>query len=119
MSYCETNFTILGYDLTSIYDEIMGGDWNTDKNKRKWTCEIVPGNIQLFYDPYYERHLYFGYIISKREFYDEEDTIIPIGELEDLRTDIVQGLVDSGLTSYMNGKISFVSLKIICFSEWS
>ena len=73
MSMTREDYIILGFDLSPYREQIYTDEWRTDENIDKWECYQTKGNIQLFTDPMSGSHLYFGYILSAQNEFDEPE----------------------------------------------
>src|SRR5699024_2401877 len=84
MSMTREDYIILGFDLSPYREQIYTDEWHTNENIDKWEYCQTKGNIQLFTDPMSGSHLYFGYILSAQNEFDEpEVTKINLGDRED------------------------------------
>ena len=121
------NYIVLGFDLSPYREQIYTDEWCTDENIDKWEYCQTKGNIQLFTDPMSESHLYFGYILSAQDEYDEpEVTKISlrdeeIKDMEKIWDKTMDALIESKLISEsMMGVLEEdeVPFEVICFTEY-
>lgn len=127
MSMTREDYIILGFDLSPYREQIYTDEWCTDENIDKWEHCQTKGNIQLFTDPMSGLHLYFGYILSAQDEYDEpEVTKISlrdeeIKDMEKIWDKTMDALIESKLISEsMMGVLEKdeVSFEVICFTEY-
>lgn len=99
MSVSKSTYVILGYDFTSIQEQLIPKDWFWTKEGEEFVNNQVKGNIQFFNDPMSGEHLYFGYIVSVSEDYDGDVvTKVTIGDLENKKQFVDAKLTNSGLS---------------------
>lgn len=127
MSMTRKDYIILGFDLSPYRERIYTEEWCTDENIDKWECYQSEGYVQLFSDPMSGSHLYFGYIISAQDEYDEHKTVkvnladvseFDISEKYDL---VLDNLINSNLFPLPLKDIvsdDKVPFEIICFAEY-
>lgn len=127
MSMTREDYIVLGFDLSPYREQIYTDEWCTDENIDKWEYCQTKGNIQLFTDPMSESHLYFGYILSAQDEYDEpEVTKISlrdeeIKDMEKIWDKTMDALIESKLISEsMMGVLEKdeVPFEVICFTEY-
>ena len=71
-------YLIAGYDLTGMKTEKFE-DWRWTKEGEGYFDYQDEGRIQLFDDPMYGEHLYFGYILASGDQYELPTTkLMPI-----------------------------------------
>ena len=105
MSMTREDYIILGFDLSPYREQIYTDEWCTDENIDKWEHCQTKGNIQLFTDPMSGLHLYFGYILSAQDEYDEpEVTKISLSDeeikdMEKIWDKTMDALIESKLIS--------------------
>ncbi|HJF40219.1 MAG TPA: hypothetical protein K8V91_04775 [[Clostridium] spiroforme] len=121
------DYIILGFDLSPYREQIYTDEWRTDENIDKWECCQTKGNIQLFTDPMSGSHLYFGYILSAQDEFDEpEVTKISLRDreikyMDEMWEKVLEALSEtkiiseSMLEAIAKGKIPF---ELICFTEY-
>lgn len=127
MSMKREDYIILGFDLSPYREQIYTDEWRTDENIDKWECYQTKGNIQLFTDPMSGSHLYFGYILSAQDEFDEpEVTKISLSDRENKYMDemwekVLDALNETKIISesilevIAKDKIPF---ELICFTEY-
>lgn len=127
MSMTREDYIILGFDLSPYREQIYTDEWRTDENIDKWECCQTKGNIQLFTDPMSGSHLYFGYILSAQDEFDEpEVTKISLRDreikyMDEMWEKVLEALSEtkiiseSMLEAIAKGKIPF---ELICFTEY-
>ena len=127
MSMTREDYIILGFDLSPYREQIYTDEWCTDENIDKWECYQTKGNIQLFTDPMSGSHLYFGYILSAQDEFDEpEVTKISLRDRENKYMDemwekVLDALNETKIISesilevIAKDKIPF---ELICFTEY-
>lgn len=127
MSMTREDYIVLGFDLSPYREQIYTDEWRTDENIDKWEYCQTKGNIQLFTDPMSGSHLYFGYILSAQDEYDEpEVTKISlrdeeIKDMEKIWDKTMDALIESKLISEsMMGVLEKdeVPFEMICFTEY-
>lgn len=127
MSMTREDYIILGFDLSPYREQIYTDEWRTDENIDKWECYQSKGNIQLFTDPMSGLHLYFGYIVSAQDEYENpETTKISLvdenrGHTEEIFDKVMDAIKESKLISQsMQDVISEdnVTFEVICFAEY-
>lgn len=82
MSISRKYYVICGYDLTKFKDVLLADDWKWKEENEQYSCYHSKGNIQLF-DDMYGDYLYFGYILSDMDEYNDS-RVIKIN-LEDIK----------------------------------
>lgn len=84
MSMNAEYYTIIGYDLTNLRNRLYTNEFiENEEVRNKWECFQIKGNIQLFPDYFSDYHLYFGYIVSANDEYDDfESAAIDCLEIE-------------------------------------
>ena len=116
MSMEANYYTIAGYDLTPFRDEIYTEEWaENEENIDRWENRQRKGEIQLFSDPCSGNHLYFGYILSTNNEFDEfEPMRIPMELLLKKKPFINYDMHKTGL------KIPEIEMKysVISFCEY-
>lgn len=125
MSTVMTDYVILGFDLTSYIDDIYTEEWRTDENMEKWESNQSKGHIQLFPDPMSGCYLYFGYIVSVQDGYEDNIYKLDLSDrkyIEKMYDKTLDALIESKLISkqvlqtVINGtKMPF---EVICFTEY-
>lgn len=127
MSSERHDYIILGFDLSSYKGQIYTDEWCTDENIDKWECCQTRGNIQLFTDPMSGLHLYFGYILSAQDEYDNPETTKislrdeDIEHMEEIFDKVMDSLMESKLISKSMQEViaeDNVPFEVICFSEY-
>ena len=127
MSMTRENYIILGFDLSPYREQIYTDEWRTDENIDKWECYQNKGNIQLFTDPMSGLHLYFGYIVSARDEYDNPETTKisltdeSMGRMEETLDKVMDALIESKLISQSMQEViaeDNVPFEVICFTEY-
>lgn len=117
MSMERNDYVIIGYDLTE-YRHTFYDKWaENEENKEKWEFNQVKGEIQLFSDPSSSGHLFFGYIVSARNEWDED--IVSEISIEDMRR--IKPYVDNKMlqAGFDLEKIgSSLLYKVYCFTEY-
>lgn len=121
------DYIILDFDLSPYREQIYTDEWCTDENIDKWEYCQTKGNIQLFTDPMSGSHLYFGYILSAQDEFDEpEVTKINLGDREDKYMDemcekVLDALYETKLISKSMMEViakDDVAFEVICFTEY-
>ena len=127
MSMTREDYIILGFDLSPYREQIYTDEWYTNENIDKWEYCQTKGNIQLFTDPMSGSHLYFGYILSAQDEFDEpEVTKINLGYREDKYMDemcekVLDALYETKLISKSMMEViakDDVAFEVICFTEY-
>lgn len=127
MSMTREDYIILGFDLSPYREQIYTDEWHTNENIDKWEYCQTKGNIQLFTDPMSGSHLYFGYILSAQDEFDEpEVTKINLGDREDKYMDemcekVLDALYETKLISKSMMEViakDDVAFEVICFTEY-
>jgi len=127
MSMTREDYIILGFDLSPYREQIYTDEWHTNENIDKWEYCQTKGNIQLFTDPMSGSHLYFGYILSAQNEFDEpEVTKINLGDREDKYMDemyekVLDALYETKLISKSMMEViakDDVAFEVICFTEY-
>ena len=113
MSMQPSYYTIIGYDLSSYYDELYTEDF-ANNEEEKWTCNQLKGNIQLFTDPCSGEHLYFGRVIGDGDYYDYKSSVFDLSKLQNEESIIKNTLLEA----FPNIK-HIPQISVICFCEWS
>lgn len=122
------DYVILGYDLTPYMDEIYTDEWSDNEdNYNRWEVNQNPEEIQLFSDPMSGCFLYFGYIVSAKKDYDDDDTVKiditddGIDRLSEICDRVNDALMETGLiTEEVEDRIikDGVPFELICFTEY-
>lgn len=127
MSMTREDYIILGFDLSPYREQIYTDEWHTNENIDKWEYCQTKGNIQLFTDPMSGSHLYFGYILSAQNEFDEpEVTKINLEDREDKCMDemyekVLDALYETKLISKSMMEViakDDVAFEVICFTEY-
>lgn len=127
MSMTREDYIILGFDLSPYREQIYTDEWRTDENIDKWECCQTKGNIQLFTDHMNGSHLYFGYILSAQDEFDEPEVAkINLGDREDKYMDemcekVLDALYETKLISKSMMEViakDDVAFEVICFTEY-
>ena len=127
MSMTREDYIILGFDLSPYREQIYTDEWHTNENIDKWEYCQTKGNIQLFTDPMSGSHLYFGYILSAQDEFDEpEVTKINLEDREDKYMDemyekVLDALYETKLISKSMMEViakDDVAFEVICFTEY-
>lgn len=127
MSMTREDYIILGFDLSPYREQIYTDEWHTNENIDKWEYCQTKGNIQLFTDPMSGSHLYFGYILSAQNEFDEpEVTKINLEDREDKYMDemyekVLDALYETKLISKSMMEViakDDVAFEVICFTEY-
>ena len=127
MSSERHDYIILGFDLSPYRKQIYTDEWCTDENIDKWECCQTKGNIQLFTDPMNGVYLYFGYILSAHNEFDEpEVTKInlrdeAIKHMEKIWDKVLDTLNETKLISESMMEViaeDNVPFEAICFTEY-
>lgn len=71
MSISRNYYVICGYDFTQFKDVLLADDWKWKEENEQYSCCQSKGNIQFFDDPMSGNYLYFGYILSDMDEYDD------------------------------------------------
>lgn len=136
MSMTREDYVILGFDLSPYREQIYTDEWRTDENIDKWECCQTKGNIQLFTDHMNGSHLYFGYILSAQDEYDNPETMKisltdeSMSRTEEIFDKVMDALMESKLISQLESKLISQSIQeviaehnvpfeVICFTEYS
>lgn len=82
MSIVRNDYVIVGYDLTGLKDVLITDEWMENPDNEQFYCNQRKGEIQLFDDPSSGGHLYFGYIISANDEYEDHSEMVSISELQ-------------------------------------
>lgn len=101
MSVNKDYYVIAGYDLTKYKTDAFE-DWKWTGEGEKFHCYQRKGQIQLFYDPMDDSHLYFGYILAHGDEYECPTGKIDISKIEEIKSDVenkLQELIDQGVIS--------------------
>lgn len=119
MSVNRDYYVIAGYDLTGYETDIFE-DWKWSDEGEKFHCYQCKDQIQLFYDPMGDSHLYFGYIFACGDEYDCPTGKIEISRVEEVRSDVenkLRELVELGVIG--NNFKTDAAYKILAFEECS
>ena len=128
MSSEREDYIILGFDLSPYREQIYTGEWCTDENIDKWEYCQTKGNIQLFTDPMSGFHLYFGYILSAQDEYDNPETTKisltdeEIKHMEKIWDKVLDALNETKLVSKSMMEViatDKVPFEVICFTEYT
>ena len=125
MSSEREDYIILGFDLSPYREQIYTDEWRTDKNIDKWEYCQTKGNIQLFTDFMSGSHLYFGYILSAQDEYDNPETTkisLTMSRTEEIFDKVIDALMESKLISQSIQEViaeDNVPFEVICFTEYS
>ena len=114
MSSSKTTYVVLGYDFTSIRDEMIPKDWFWSDIGEEYVCSQSKGNIQFFCDPMSSCHLYFGYIMAATDDYEDTVTKIRPGAFQLQKQFVDNKLKQSGV-NIPDEKIPY---EVLVFSEW-
>lgn len=115
MSMNRYDYVIVGYDFTPLRDALYTEEWaENEENIDKWESYQSKGNIQVFSDPCSGRHLYFGYILSVNDEYEDKVTKIRIADMERFKPYVDNKLKQVG----WNIPREPIPYQVICFSEW-
>ena len=118
------DYIILGFDLSPYREQIYTDEWRTDENIDKWECCQTKGNIQLFTDPMSGLHLYFGYILSAQDEYDNPETTkinLGIKDMEKMWEKVLDAFNETRLISEAMMEIiaeDNIPFEVICFTEY-
>ncbi len=124
MSMTREDYIILGFDLSPYREQIYTDEWRTDENIDKWECCQTKGNIQLFTDPMSGLHLYFGYILSAQDEYDNPETTkinLGIKDMEKMWEKVLDAFNETRLISEAMMEIiaeDNIPFEVICFTEY-
>lgn len=127
MSTTRKDYVILGFDLSLYREQIYTEEWCTDENIEKWEEYPSKGNIQLFSDPMSGCYLYFGYILSAQNEFDEpEVTKITLRDkevkfMEKIWDKVLDALDETELISKSIMKeiaTDNIPFEVICFTEY-
>lgn len=127
MSSEREDYIIIGFDLSPYRKQIYTDEWCTDENIDKWECCQTKGNIQLFTDPMSGSHLYFGYILSAQDEYDNPETTKislrdeDIKHMEEMCDKVLDALNETRLISEAIMEIiaeDNIPFEVICFTEY-
>ena len=122
------DYIILGFDFTPYREQIYTDGWRTDENIVQWKCYQSKGNIQLFTDPMSGLHLYFGYVLSAQDEYNNPETTKislvdeNMGYIEEIFDKVMDALKESKLISQSMKDViteDNVPFEMICFTEYS
>lgn len=116
MSSVRNDYVIVGYDFTQFKDDLYDEEWAENPDNEEYWCHHEKGNIQMFDDPMDGDHLYFGYIISANDEYDNTFTAIPLAELERQKPYIDSKLNNIGWN--ISDIIRESKYQLISFSEY-
>lgn len=128
MGMTREDYIILGFDLSPYREQIYTDEWCTEENIDRWECCQSKGNIQLFTDRMSGSHLYFGYILSAQDEYDNPETTKisltdeSMSRMEETLDKVMDALTESKLISQsMQEEIAEdnVPFEVICFTEYS
>ena len=128
MSSEREDYIILGFDLSPYREQIYTDEWCTDENIDKWEYCQTKGNIQLFTDPMSGFHLYFGYILSAQDEYDNPETTKisltdeEIKHMEKIWDKVLDALNETKLVSKSMMEViatDKVPFEVICFTEYT
>ena len=128
MSMTREDYIILGFDLSPYREQIYTDEWCTDENIDKWEYCQTKGNIQLFTDRMSGSHLYFGYILSAQDEYDNPETTKisltdeNMSRMEETLDKVMDALTESKLISQSMQEViaeDNVPFEVICFTEYS
>lgn len=99
MSMSRTIYTILGYDFTNIKNDIIPKDWFWSEKGEKYIWNQSEWNIQFFNDKMDGDYLYFGFIVSALDEYDDNKVIkILPSDMENKKKDVDKALMETGLS---------------------
>ena len=112
MSMQPSYYTIIGYDLSSYYDELYTEDF-ANNEEEKWACNQSEGNIQLFTDPCSGEHLYFGRVIGDGDYYDYKSSVFDLSKLQD-----EEPIIKNTLLEVFPNIEHIPQISVICFCEW-
>ena len=87
MSVNKDYYVIAGYDLTRYKTEAFE-DWKWTDEGKKFHCYQRKGQIQLFYDPMGDSHLYFGYILAHGDEYSCPTEVISLKDVCEIRDSV-------------------------------
>ena len=124
MSMTREDYIILGFDLSPYREQIYTDEWRTDENIDKWECCQTKGNIQLFTDPMSGLHLYFGYILSAQDEYDNPETTkinLGIKDMEKMWEKVLDAFNETRLISEAMMEIiaeDNIPFEVMCFTEY-
>lgn len=125
VSSIKTDYVIMSFDLTQYMDDIYTEEWRTDENIEKWQDYKFKGNVQLFSDPMSRCHLYFGYIVSERNEYNDSTTKIFLSDCKqeyicEIYNKVINELKETKLISesIMNIIKDGIPFELICFTEY-
>lgn len=127
MSSEREDYIIIGFDLSPYRKQIYTDEWCIDENIDKWECCQTKGNIQLFTDPMSGSHLYFGYILSAQDEYDNPETTKislrdeDIKHMEEMCDKVLDALNETKLVSKSMMEVIVkdnVPFEVICFTEY-
>ena len=117
MSVESTIYVVAGYDLTGAIGDKFEEFIKDYCSNEHWWCNQTKGEIQLFYDPMCDNHLYFGYILAEVEPFRVDEELISVIEV-DLKKKYVQ---DKLLELANKGVVEMSKLKspysVIVFEE--
>lgn len=119
MSVNRDYYVIAGYDLTGCETDTFE-DWKWSTEGEKFHCYQRKGQVQLFYDPMGDSHLYFGYILAHGDEYECPTGKINVSEIEEVKSEVenkFQELINQGAIS--EGCKPYVSYQILAFEECS
>ena len=128
MSMTREDYIILGFDLSPYREQIYTDEWCTEENIDRWECCQSKGNIQLFTDRMSGSHLYFGYILSTQDEYDNPETTKisltdeSMSHMEETLDKVMDALTESKLISQSMQEViaeDNVPFEVICFTEYS
>lgn len=124
MSMTREDYIILGFDLSPYREQIYTDEWCIDENIDKWEYCQTKGNIQLFTDHMSGSHLYFGYILSAQDEYDNPETTkinLGIKDMEKMWEKVLDALNETRLISEAIMEIiaeDNIPFEVICFTEY-
>lgn len=113
MSMNKNVYVILGYDLDKYREEILKDDFVWSDRGEELTCNQTAGEVQLFYDPESEKHLYLGYILGDIEDdysdYEKKDIIL---DFAGKRKEVDKVLIE------LIGEKKELPFEHVIFTEW-
>lgn len=125
VSSIKTDYVIMSFDLTQYMDDIYTEEWRADENIEKWQDYKFNGNVQLFSDPMSRCHLYFGYIVSEHNEYNDSTTKIILSDYKqeyvcEIYNKVINELKETKLISesIMNIIKDGIPFELICFTEY-
>ena len=114
MSVNRNSYTIVGYDLTALRDELFTEELVESKLYEELNCNQRKGKIQFFDDPMSGCYWYFGYIVSENDDYDDNTVMISLKDLQEQ-----ESYVEDKLNEILPQLVGKLPYQLIVFNEWT